>query len=213
MKLSEMRSLLRVNVDDAAADIFTDPICRDYLNAAMRYLWTEIIKQGVYLSRKTEEITFDASNAQVDLDESVQRVLSVRDSNDHPIDILMEERSRRVNYPTVFLFRRVSVDNRHWQLGWYETPTSSFTVTVTYLPKITTFIEADDGAGTKELVDIPDEYHNVVVLRATLFALGKDEQKVNYWAGLYQSEFDAMMSVLRPDNPEDEVVTDVRYEG
>jgi len=201
MNLGELRTLLQLNLSDPNGDIFNTERCRILINAAYRHCYNKILADGESFVKEDQDVIFSVNTQEAAFTSSVQRIFVVRDSDGCIIPLRDEINAISSLTPCVY--------KKNQSLGWFTLPLSTFTVTVTSAPPVSQFSStANDNT---EINDIPAEYQDIVITWATLLALGKDEQAVNYWQNIFDQQFMAMMSQLKPHLAVGHSVADVDY--
>lgn len=213
MTLNEMQNLIYSNLDDNLKSLFTTNELRLKINAAMRYLWNELNKRGVYLNTTTETVSFVSGSQEITISGSVSKILYAKDSENLHVPIYSEEQSIKSDRRSCYLQRGITVSgtkrNRTEKLGWYREPDTAFDIVIKYNQQIETF--AESASGEENYQDIPEEHHNVIVLYATMLCNSKYEEPNQQWEKLFGIEFDNMVDVLSLENVRDQEVVDVTY--
>ena len=78
------------------------------------------------------------------------------------------------------------------KLGWFLEPTSNFDVILWYAKKVNKFLSSYDP-NTYSIMDIPEEWHDVVTNYMAVLLLGTDENNVNFWYGMYQASLQEVL--------------------
>lgn len=212
MVLKDLRELLRIQVDDVEADRFTDYQLKLLLNRGLQKTWKEILKLGVWPKVVDGSVSF-TSDSQVSIiqDEdnndalNVQKVFLVQGQNitmPRKIQIIPETQSRQLYERETVFFRKPN------KLGWYQTPTKSMILDVSYVPVVTLFGDNEDS----EVTDIEDHFSDVVVNWATVLALGVDEDNLNTWVQIYQNSLQDLIDTYPGENEADQIAVQ-RYNG
>ncbi len=219
MTYGEMITSIRIKIDDVHKTRFSnnEPL-RLALNEAIQHIYREFVRHNIYTSVVETTVEFTSGNQEIEFATSernnIQRLVHVRDAEFVPISIYAEEFSKRSSIRSVYLKRKITSivgsENKKEErlsLGWYICPSSTFTVTVQYIPKIVEF--------TLDVVDsdfieiIPKEHHDVVVLRAAVLLLGVDEDNSSFWFGIYRETMQSMIESVELLNEAIDEVVDV----
>jgi len=194
-----MTTLLQLNLNDQRGGRFTAEVCRLLLNSAFKDVWSDLIAKQKYFARVSLDVTFISGSQEVDLVDNLQKIILVQDVDQIPIPVYDEFKSKKSEVASVYLInvKKTLPNTIRKKLGWYRLPSSSFTLTVIYVPTISQF--QPDGLNSDMIEEIPEEYHNVVVSWATVLALGTDESAVNYWTGIYQKQIGEIQESSFPE--------------
>lgn len=192
MDFLELQELFRINTDDRVGDRFDQPTVERLLNAGFRKVWNELLSLEYYYLIAKAEAKFTSSSQLIELVlfntslivRNLQKILRVENSGGKEIPVREEVFSRKGQEESVFM-------RGSGLLGYHIKPTSSFTLTVDYIPTIFK-ISADLPGVTNELY-IPDSHIDTVVNWATVLALASDEQNVILWRGLYQDSMNLLV--------------------
>jgi len=198
MTKSEIRQSIRVNIDDRQKDLFTDSEIDVLIDRSLRHVWNQFMLMEFYPTVKTTytKITQDNRVVQLDFGLDIQKVLRVETACDvvksdevftgtptgELVPVLEEKFSVKADRRSVFFRGRTHV-------GWYRIPDSDIGLAIFYIPRISSIVNKPDSFVVPE---IPEEYHEAIVLWATVLALGTDEHNVGFWKSL----FDEMMATV-----------------
>lgn len=216
MTLGEMKSLLKVYLNDPRGTLYDTDQLRIMLNTSMQFVYNALITKGVHLYRQTTSVAFVASSQEIALTPTdMLKPIQVYDSNLVPIPIYEEEFSRKSDVPSVYFVRTVATSginiNRTDKLGWYRSPTTSFTLTLSYDTVLSEF-DLNDSED-KSINIIPSQFHDVIVLRAAVDAwaskgIGPEIQtNISFWQSKFDEKFGMMFDLLvMKSTSQDEVV-------
>ena len=214
MNYGELKDSIRFKVDDLRGTRFTTEQIRLAINESYKHVYRELIKQNTFTAVKSTEITFVSGSQEItfDFDVSlvVQKIVHVQDSNGFPIPIYSEALSKRSNVRSVYLKRFDSDGKEALKLGWYVCPTSTFTLSLEWASTFTDFTKAVRNIDASGFV--PQEHHDVVVLRATLLLLATDEDKAQIWFPIYMDALNSMKESVELNNDEVDTVVDLQTE-
>jgi len=200
MNLGEIRSSIRVNIDDRQSDLFTDSELTLLMDRAVRHIWNQFMLMEFYPIIKTTYVEIPAGSRVAELSPSfgkkIQKVIRVETANDVTksdatttgtatgvlVEVVEEKFSVKADRQSVFFRGRTHV-------GWYRIADTSIGLAIFYSPTVTRISTQPDSFS---LSDIPEEYHEAIVLWATVLALGTDEHNVGFWKSL----FDEMMATV-----------------
>ena len=230
MNLGDLVASIRLNVDDDSGDFVSDSIARDVLGRAFRHIYRKLVNAGIVVDLATLTATFTANTREVLIGGSsfggdipstpnrIQKVVAVQylptDTNGTGTDIpiFTRENALKSAIPAVYVRKVKEVPLGDFKiqhsiyLGFHVIPSTGFSVVVEYIPL--TEVDLKNQIDTFVVFDLEEEYHDLVVLYATVLVLAKDEEKVGTWVGLYQ---EALADVLEFKEGSKEVV-DV-YDG
>lgn len=215
MNFGDMKESVRLKVDDLKKSRFTDKQIRLAINEAYSHVYRELIKQNTFTDVRSATVDFTSGNQEVAFDLSIalnfQKVIHVQDSNSNPIPIYSEALSKRSDVRSVYLKRTTfGTVQEILKIGWYICPNSNFTLTIEYLPKFIGFSTHSEDTNTLETV--PQEHHDVVVLRATLLLLASDEDRAQIWFAIYNDALTSMKESIELSNDEVDTVVDLQTE-
>ncbi len=224
MNYGELVTAVRMNVDDEHGDFLSDNIVLNVLSRAFTHINRKLLNIGLISDHKTLTATFTSDTREVGIGgvllstgvllERIQKVIAVQYSpSGIDIPIMTREDALKSAVPAVYIRREVSGTstsesiNNGTYLGFHVIPTTDFSVTVEYV-KLTEELIRIHPPSDHTLFILGPEYHDIVILYATLLALAKDEDKVGIWSSLYQ---EALADVMEISDGSREVV-DV-YDG
>jgi len=200
MNIGELRESIRLNIDDTAGDLFTDAQLNNILKRAYNHLYRKMINAGVNINVASISLSFSSGSQEVIIASSsgvpvanslVQKPLYCRDVDNLKVEILDMTACLDSGKRSVYLRRVFSDKQETHYLGYYLTPTTAFTVTFDYIPKIT--YEFDTMNDTTSIEFIPSEHHDVLINYATVLALGKDEINAKFWYEMYNETWRDMV--------------------
>lgn len=203
MTLKEMRDLIRLRIDDVRGIDYTDSQLLTLIQAAHRKVYTDFIRHRIYFNVTTTTLT--VSSQYTDLPNDLQKLLLVQftDSKGSKYTVVTPEQGIQTALPTFFIAGE--------QLVYNQEVSDSFDVYITYVPKLTP-IPSIGITDDYEIVQFPSQYQDLLVSWATVLALGKDEDNVQFWTSMYQKEFDDIVVIAKPENDDDNRVIDVSGE-
>ena len=204
MNILEMREAIQLNIDDTSGDLHDKNQLNNILIRAYNHIYRKVIGANDSPTTVSVSLTFSANVRELFIFDNtttaispsnLQRAIFCRDANGFEIPILDFEASLKSQQPSVYARRSVTSDSREVHiLGYYVIPTSSFTVTLDYIPKIANSFAGIEDTSTIELV--PAEHHDVIVNYATMLALGKDEINSQFWFGMYTESVRDMLATI-----------------
>lgn len=230
MNFGELKATVRLNVDDEKGDLLTEPIAKNILSRAFSHIYRKLINARILTDLNTLTATFIANTREIIIGDtprrpaeghttpatqlpSIQKVVAVQNNSGEEIPVLTRENALRSSVPAVYV-RRV-LEQADLQdsvyLGYHIVPTAGFDLIVEYIKRPLEIGRLEFINDDFESFILTSEYHDVVVLYATILFLAKDENKItflNYWTSLYQ---EALADILEFNEGSEEVV-DV-YEG
>ena len=92
------------------------------------------------------------------------------------------------NRPYVWVER---LADGNWWLGFPADPQTTMTIDVYYAPRITELVDDYD-----EPTEIPEQFHELIVLRATIMLLLQDKQNPRAWQEMYAEQLQLMQADL-----------------
>lgn len=92
------------------------------------------------------------------------------------------------NRPYVWINRDAAGD---WWLGFPADPQTTMTIDVYYAPRITELVDDYD-----EPTEIPEQFHELIVLRATIMLLLQNKQNPRAWQEMYTEQLQLMQADL-----------------
>lgn len=212
MNQVQMRKALQINVNDIRGSRFDTETCRILLNQSIQHIWNDLINKKRYYNRKSININF-TTEQEIDAANDIQKILIIKDEDGNVIDIVDEDTVRYTDIkPAVYVIHKVlssggPATGTMVRLGWFEIPTSSFTLTVDYIPLVSQFSEMTPN-DSEVIFDIPLQYHLLIPSWATVIALAGDEKSVDYWSSIYDRQ---MQQIIESGSykPEPKEVTNV----
>lgn len=207
--------MLAMNLDDKNHEYYLEePDLRILLNASYQHIYNQLMQRDIFTKKASQIIAVVSGTQETTLvsPSTIHKVIYVEDADNIPIPIYNKVYARRSNVRSVYVAEYATPglpNNRVLKLGWHQKPSSNFNLTVDTAEKVGQFIVG--AISTYTIDDIPPEYHNVIVLYATILGVGKDEDNIQTWAQLYQNEFDAMIMGLGTKSDEASEVVDVNY--
>jgi len=215
MDFSTLKTMLALNLDDKNHEYyFEEPDLRLFLNNAYQFIYNELMRHNIFtkVSDQTINVVTNVQETVLTSPENIHKVVLVKDSEDIIVPIYNEAYSKRASVRSVYVAEYAtpgSPNNRVLKLGWYIKPSSNFDLVVRTAQKVGQF--AVGASSTYTIEDIPPEFHNVIVLYATILAVGKDEDNLQTWINLYNNEFETMLAGLGTKSEEAMEVVDYSY--
>ena len=215
MDFAAQKTMLSMNLDDKNHEYYLEePDLRILLNASYQHIYNQLMQRDIFTKKTSQTVSMISGIQEVALasPNTIHKIIYVEDTDNIPIPIYKKEYARRSNVRSVYVAEYAtpgSPSNRVLKLGWYQKPTSNFDLTVDVAEKIGQY--AVGAVSTYTIDDIPPEYHNVIILYATILGVGKDEDNIQTWVTLFQAEFDAMINGLGTRSEEASEVVDYNY--
>jgi len=219
MNIGELKQSIRFKVDDLKSTRFSDEHLKNAINESYKHVYRELIRENIYTDLLSDDVTFTSGNQEVKFSaiatKEIQKIIHIQDVNENPIPVYSEAFSKRSNTRSVYLKRILRITLLVGRvseifLGWHVCPSSTFTLTVIYLPRL---LDLSPGLSDDAVIDnVPSEHHDVVVLRAVILLLGTDEDNARFWVQLYREALISMKESIQFANEETDVVVDLQTE-
>jgi len=221
MNIGEMKDSIRFKVDDLKSTRYQDPHLLNAINEAFKHVYRELIRQNTFTDVLSTTVDFISGSQEIEFtalaNVRLQKIIHVQDANGFPIPIYSEALSKRSDVRSVYVKRILKTISSPPEskasfisLGWYVCPSSSFTITVIYAPRL---LDVSANASNATVIDnVPTEHHDVVVLRAVILLLGTDEDNARLWVSLYQEALTSMKESIEFNNDETDTVVDLQTE-
>lgn len=216
MNLKQLRTEIRINIDDKNFSDETEDTLRLLINRAIRKVEKELLKAGVYLKTRELDLSFTADTQEVAITGSyyINRIIALLDEDRQPLDIVEREQALRSQTECYYIRRGTTTDGvvsgntRIDYLGYYVVPTSSWDVTLIVNETFTEFSSSDSVA--TELTDIPPQHHDCIVTWATIqFLFGDAEAIPEHWVGQWNDQINDLINSVGMENKNYQTVTDV----
>lgn len=226
MNLKQMQQSLQLKLNDPQGSFYTLLQLTQMLNTSMQFVYNKLIENKIYTRKSTVDIIFTSNVQETAFVSNIHKLIAAYDSDSVPVPIYEEEFSKQSSNRSVY-FRAsavpptinvpivVTLTVRQDKLGWYRKPSSTFTITILFAEKLTLFDENNAETGNFYINDIPEEYHEVIILRATEVAWaskGLSQENIptiQYWQAKFAEEFDAMINTLGKQADTQQHVIDV----
>lgn len=206
MTQAEMRTLLRIYVDDVQGVRFTDEQCRVLLNVAYTEVYNRLIAHGLHPNVTTTTFTFSSTvtyNSLSDFQAFSQAVLS---DSGTKIPMVEEHIAKEMDKPCLYI-RTTTAGNT--DIYYEPTPTAEFDVDFSYSPNLgTAFVTTSDNN-----YEIPFAFHNTIVEFARVKALSADMEQMAASLQMAEESFFTSLLSYNQKNSNDMVVRDVRDES
>lgn len=202
MNYGDLKSLIRMRIDDIRQIDYTDQMLYLLINRALQKVYNDFIKNRVYfnISYSTTAISSQATA----LPTTIQKLLQVQ-YDDNSGDVIRVVEPELLNKSVNPCFAVLGSN-----LVFYRTIDTAFNVYLTYVPKV---ILLDSGVvDIYDLTEIPEPYQDLIVGWVAVLALGKDEDNVEFWSNMYAKEFADAVEIARVHSDDDSVVIDTHNE-
>ena len=124
-----------------------------------------------------------------------------------PVDVVSEEKAKRATGRCCFI-RKVA--GGYDSLGWWVDVSSSFDLTVQYIPAIPKIITPwTDSEANDTCLYIDEAYHDIVTVYTAILGLSPDGVNVQTYQGLYADFKETLIISVNPSNLDDRTVVDV----
>ena len=192
--VANIKDQLLAQLDDSSQTFFTDAKLLLLLNEAVKFILNEQSQFGQYFRTKQAEISITSGTSEYILTNATAAVFT----NDPFRKAILIERtdSDRRQQGTIIRFDQRNNWNKRWfqpvvyfryeDGDWYlvfaykDDPQEAMTLTLTYAP--TPVALTGDAS---EFEDVPDDYINFLLLRATFMGLGGEKNADKFWATQY----------------------------
>jgi hypothetical protein len=195
---TDVKDQLLQQLDDASQTAFTDAKLYILVNEALKFLLDEMFKFRQYFRSKEAEITVTSGTAEYALTSATAAVFT-NDPYRRPILVERTDSDLR-RKGTIIVKSQRNLRNVRWNEpivyfryedgDWYlcfaskDEPSQNMTLTLTYAP--TALLLTSGNAATYTFEDIPDDYINLLLLRATFMGLGEEKNADQFWVRQYE---------------------------
>lgn len=227
MTLAEFYIELKERFNDPQGALFSDGRLRELINKAFRKIWIVLNANRIYLKKETATLTFIADSQEIEIPlvdfRYPYKLIMVANSDGERLEIREEEFSKRsAENESVYFKSVVSTDLdpsggggflRKYYLGWHNSPTSSFDLTIVYNAQIQLYTLNDSV--NKTIHDIPPQFHDVVLDCATYLGWStrgiRQEvlDTIQFWKSEYEEGLSSMVATLGLDGVTQQSVVDV----
>jgi len=213
--LSELQRRLLVNLDDTKQTAFNPELQKSLLNEALRWLLNLATMHNYFYRQEELSLSIAAGTSSYALETSTGQdlfarhiIMIEREDSDSRAKGTLVRKSQRNNVrhkkpPVMFQnFQQNSTGQwrKHLIFASKDQPTDSYTLTVTYAPIMTRLIGADDF-----VVDIDQDFMDLLVLRATIQGFGGEKNVDQFWGSQFNASLGSsleMMENTSKDEPE-----------
>lgn len=195
MTHKEMRTMFRLKLDDPNGQRYADESVRLLLNEAFRDVWNSLLSLGlVPQSTLTTSVTLTptSTNNVVEIASDVQKVVWVK-YNQGKAKINHVDEAAAVQSEEEVVFIR---NGRY--LGYYIPITENKVFDVLYIPVVSQYDKMITD--NEKILDISEEYHNVIVTWAVILGFGGDRRSeaMKSWGAIYDKQFNDLVLSINP---------------
>ena len=211
MKFFEYLNTFRTYIDDINATIFDDASIAKLLDGAMEFIYNTMISYSYEIRTEDVEIVFTTQEMEiVETTFKYDRILHAT-VNEELIDVTTKTLAQHSQKPCIYSLRDSAYKLK---VGWYSSTFSDLTVKLNLLVALAKFVEHPNELNL-ELLDIPRNFHHLVLLRAIMFAqkVRPRNEELAYiirsWDPIYQEEYAKAIEIMQGHSQQGQGVLDV----